>query len=485
ERRLRALAASGAGSRVQGYRVAVHPRTLSLLAGAGGSRLAALEEATRRRFFLVEVTGHVHGDHLEVLAEGRLDDLRPASALEDGAELEVKLVEVGLHDPGAGVAKVDGVDVVVADAAKLVGKKATVRIGRALDGQAFATLVATTTAPVPITFESEAEKPTRAPTRRKTTELDAPDAGTPGEEHEEVDAIDAAEPAVPPAAPGEGADEDEAGHDGEAVEDGAAVEGEERPKKRTRRGSRGGKRRKKKPVEGADAEGEAGVGSLEAPADETEHGHAPATAEPPASESESESEPETTVVAPAATPRARRTPRIHVPASDGAEPAEVALLAEAAEPAAVSADDAVEGLVESENGTPGETDGAPPKKRTRRGSRGGRGRRKKPAASGDGVGTDGDVTAETGGAPADAGEDDASGNGAAATPGSAPPAPRAASRTRAKSAASAPAATPPADDQPEDGAGTTPAVEAAQAPDGYVPMSEWLDDFERASRSDG
>ena len=76
ERKLRALAASGAGSRIQAYKVAVHPRALTLLAGAGGARLAALEEATRRRFYLVPATGHAHVDHFEVLAEGRRDDLR-------------------------------------------------------------------------------------------------------------------------------------------------------------------------------------------------------------------------------------------------------------------------------------------------------------------------------------------------------------------------------------------------------------------------
>ena len=75
ERKLRTLAAGGAGSRIQAYKVAVHPKTLSLLAGAGGARLAALEEATRRRFYLVAATGHAHVDHFEVLAEGRRDDL--------------------------------------------------------------------------------------------------------------------------------------------------------------------------------------------------------------------------------------------------------------------------------------------------------------------------------------------------------------------------------------------------------------------------
>ena len=88
ERKLRTLAAGGAGSRIQAYKVAVHPRTLALLVGAGGARLAALEEATRRRFYLVAAEGHTHVDHFEVLAEGRRDDLAPSATLEEGAEVE-------------------------------------------------------------------------------------------------------------------------------------------------------------------------------------------------------------------------------------------------------------------------------------------------------------------------------------------------------------------------------------------------------------
>ena len=180
ERRLRALAVAGTGSRVQAYRIAVHPRTLLLLAGPGGARLSALEDATRRKFYLVPAEGHAHADHFEVVAEGRRDDLAPTTPIADGAELEVKLVELALHDASAAVGKVDGVDVVVADAAKLVGKKASVTVGRVLEGQAFATLVAGEGAAAPITFESEAEKPTRAPARRKADDA-APDEATPDE----------------------------------------------------------------------------------------------------------------------------------------------------------------------------------------------------------------------------------------------------------------------------------------------------------------
>src|SRR4029079_7836759 len=82
ERRLRALAAPG--SRVQAYKVELHPRVLELVAVPGGARLAAIEEATKRRFFLVPAEGHAHHDHFDVLAEGKLVDLQPESAVSEG-----------------------------------------------------------------------------------------------------------------------------------------------------------------------------------------------------------------------------------------------------------------------------------------------------------------------------------------------------------------------------------------------------------------
>ena len=90
----------------------------------------------------------------------------------EGSTVEIKLGELGRYDATAGAGKLDGLDVLVADAAKLVGKKATVTIGRVLDGQAFATLVTDDAGAGPITFESEAEKPTRAPAKRRTTAAD-------------------------------------------------------------------------------------------------------------------------------------------------------------------------------------------------------------------------------------------------------------------------------------------------------------------------
>jgi ribonuclease E len=335
-------------------------------------------------------------DHVEELAEGRRDDLAPAAPVTEGAEVEVKLVEVDLHDASAAVGRADGFPIVVADAAKRVGKKATVSVGRVLEGQAFATLVGGEAPAAPITFESEAEKPTRAPSRRRAGETKAAplDEVTAAGEPEVI--LEAIEPADEPEAeapesPGDGADT-------------AA-------KKRTRRGSRGGKRRKKAP---------AGT----APGVESAEGEADLDAAPGAEHvTEGEPAPEPTTKAKAPTsprPPRRRTPRIHVPDAP----------AEEADPEAPAEEsDAV-----SRNGEPAEVASAPdeaasdadapPKKRTRRGSRGGRNRKRKTPAGTEGGEEAAVVTA-----------------------------------------------------QPEPSA-PVEASAPAEREDGYVPMSEWIDELE-------
>jgi ribonuclease G len=304
ERRLRALAK---GSRVQAFRVAVHPRVLTLLVGAGGARLEALEAAARRRFYLLPAAGngHVHLDHFDVVGQGKLEALRPEAPVEEGANVELKLVEVGLYDPASAVGKVGAdYEVVVGGAANLVGKKVTATVGRALDGVAYATLAdATGSGQSPITFEAEAEKPTRAPRGKKEAEeADAPDVAEPSEELAAADIVETAE--IEAAA--------------EPAEE-AAVNGQPK-KKRTRRGSRGGRGRKKAAAEGTEEPGAEGDG--------------------------------------------RATPRIHVP------PADLEAVAEAATEAVEETPGPEAGVAEAG------ADGAPKRKRPRRGSRGGRKRRK-------------------------------------------------------------------------------------------------------------
>jgi predicted RNA-binding protein with TRAM domain len=247
-----------------------------------------------------------------VLAEGKREDLTPTAPVAEGAKIELKLVEVGLHDADAGVGKLDGLEVCVANAAKQVGKKVDVQVERVLDDAAYATLVSrAAVVDEPITAESEAEKPTRraaaSATAAKTAELDDPELDEEGDEADEPEMDE-------PEADDLDADEPDA-------EAGTAVNGTieaAAPKKKTRRGSRGGRGRKKKTAAAPPAS-ENGAGE-------------PADVAPPA------------------------TARIHVPDPDLGEPDE-----SRDEPAG----DGTEPLR--------------PKKKTRRGTRGGRGRKKKTA----------------------------------------------------------------------------------------------------------
>ncbi|HEX6788122.1 MAG TPA: Rne/Rng family ribonuclease [Gaiellaceae bacterium] len=300
ERRLRSLVG---GSRSQAYRVELAEPIAAALIGPGARRLLELESLTKRKFFL-EGKAEMHLDHFVVLAEGKLADLAPAAPVADGADLQLELVEVDRHDATSAVGKVEGFDVCVAGASTLVGKRVKVHVERVLDGAAYATLMRQTKkAPEPLTAEAEAEKPTRKPPARKDAEASA---AAPVEA--DADAVEAVE------------DEPET----DATTAAPA-------KKKTRRGSRGGKNRKKATTKPAAAEG---------------------------------SEP---------TEQAEKKVTIHLPADDlGERPAAAE---EDAEP--VAEPEAVE--EPSENGDAP----APAKKKTRRGTRGGKNRRKRAAAAAD------------------------------------------------------------------------------------------------------
>jgi ribonuclease G len=331
ERRLRA---HPGGTRAQAFRVELADSIASALVGPGARRLLEFEALTKRRFFL-EGKPETHLDHFVVLSEGKLADLAPPAPVGEDAEVMLQLVEVDRYDGAAAVGKLDGLDVVVADAASQVGKRVKVRIERVLDGRAYAVAIRKTKAvPEPLTAEGEAEKPTRKPPARKGAAVtkeaepaveepviaEEPDAETANAAAEVLDEPGRASPASPATLAA----------DSEEVE-------APKPKKKTRRGSRGGRKRKKTPATAETAETEAGDASEEAP--EPARGvtiHVPGEelgrdgkAEP-VEEAPAEPEPEAT-----------------------AEPT----TAEAASPA------------------------APAKKKTRRGSRGGKNRKKKPATA--------------------------------------------------------------------------------------------------------
>jgi ribonuclease G len=312
ERRLRALAASA--PRTKAFKVELEAKVAATLIGPGASRLLAIEEDMKRRFLIVS-RDDVPVDHFEVLAKGTLESVLgdDSNAKLEGKTFELKLGEVGRHDVHAAVGKHDGLTVSVGHASKLVGKKAKVRVERMLDGVAYASLVAGKKEPeAPITAESAAEKPTRKP---------------PAKKHE------AKQDAKPEAKDEAAVAEPEQAEETEAVSEEAEAgpQAEQRPKKKTRRGSRGGRRRKKKPA------------TAEA------NGGRPA-AEQPAAESDGEA------------------PRIHLP--------DPSLGREEPEPVPESQAEAPSG-----NGAEADGEQPKPKKKTRRGSRGGRNRKRRPASA--------------------------------------------------------------------------------------------------------
>jgi ribonuclease G len=312
ERRLRALAA---GSRSQAFRVELADGIASALVGPGARRLVELEALTKKRFFL-EGKPETHLDHFVVLSEGKLADLAPPAPVSEEAEVMLQLVEVDRYDGAAAVGKVDGLDIVVADAAPLVGKRIKVRVERVLDGRAYAVaLRKTKPAPEPLTAEGEAEKPTRKPPARKGAAV--------------------AKEAEPAADEPVAVEEPEAEAEGEEEEALSTEDEGPKPKKKTRRGSRGGRKRKKTPqsAEATEADG----ASEEAP--EPSRG---VTIHVPGDELGRDGKPEPAEEAPAAT---------------DPDAAEEPTTAEAAEEA------------------------PKPKKKTRRGSRGGKNRKKKPATA--------------------------------------------------------------------------------------------------------
>jgi ribonuclease G len=227
ERRLRSLASA---SRHKAFKVAVNDHVASALIGPGASRLTEIEALAKRRFVLEPREGIPH-DFFEVLDQGTLEKLQGDLPVAEGAELQIKLVEVGKHDVNAAMGTRDDYTVCVGDAATMVGKSVKVRVERFLDGTAYATLVTKAKAgDEPITAEGQAEKPTRKPPARKTAAKADPATEAVVDEEEDEEPV-------------------------EAVAEETADEATEapKPKKKTRRGSRGGRGRKK-PAKPAEAE---------------------------------------------------------------------------------------------------------------------------------------------------------------------------------------------------------------------------------------
>jgi predicted RNA-binding protein with TRAM domain len=334
-----------------------------MLIGPGAEGLKEIERITKRTFLLEGEDG-TPLDHFTVLDKGTVEKLMPESPFKEGQQLDVKLGEVGLHDSDAGMGKLDGYEVCVGGAARLVGKKVKIRVERVMDGTVYASLVgaAAATGPAPITAEGLAEKPTRGATRKgiEPELAPAPDAVETEAEAVTEEAPSEAEPEEPRA-------ETEAETEGETE-----IDTEAPAKKKTRRGSRGGRRRRKPGTPSAVANGsEEGAAEAAAVEEPEQDAVAPRIHLPdPSLGAEGEDEASENGAQPARRrrSRSRRRPTAAGTATNGDA------AAEAEEPETASEPEAV-----------GETEAEAPKRRkTRRGSRGGRRRKKAPATAAEG-----------------------------------------------------------------------------------------------------
>src|SRR5207247_64726 len=212
----------------QAYRVEVAAKVASILIGPGAARLQELEKQTRRRFYL-KPKQDTHLDHFLVLAEGKREELAPTAPVAEGTKIDLQLVEVGLDDP-----ELDEEDE-EADESEADELEADEPGADELDAEAVATV------------DGEPSVAPRKKTRRgsrggrgrkKKTAASPAAAGNGTGEPEDVAPPAAARIHVPDPDLGEPDDSpDEPAGDGTEPP---------RPKKKTRRGTRGGRGRKKK-----------------------------------------------------------------------------------------------------------------------------------------------------------------------------------------------------------------------------------------------
>jgi ribonuclease G len=353
ERKLRSLVLE---SRHQAFKIELSSNVAGILIGPGASRLEELERETGRRFFF-ETKDDLPSDHFAVLDRGPVSRLEPKSLpVSKGQELELKLEEAHLHSEGDAIARLNGYVIAVAGAKSQVGKTVKVRIERATRTVAYAVLASAGAA---------VEAPVEA-----GSELDREDAGV---------------AMTPKRSRGSRGGRGRKPEESEAKSEEQAEAKPSRPPRT--RGSRGGQGRKPQVAEAAtDGQPEAKTEPSRPPRNRGQGGRPPqqtfeaTTDEAPV---EVDGRPETTGETPEKPKkktrrgsRGGRNRKKKTPVGEATNGA-AAMTDPPAEPVVVEA----EGAETPDAPTNGADPEAKPKKRTRRGSRGGRNRRKKPAVT--------------------------------------------------------------------------------------------------------
>ncbi|HEY3772408.1 MAG TPA: Rne/Rng family ribonuclease [Solirubrobacteraceae bacterium] len=138
ERRMRDLAKDVTADAIL---LQMNPRVSAEFTGNDARVLRAVEEETGK-WFHFEGSEGLPLDHLAVLLEGdREAVLDRALPFREGEEVYVEIVEPHMYTAGAGVAKIDGYIISIADATRYVGEKHLVRIEEVGRTEAVATLV--------------------------------------------------------------------------------------------------------------------------------------------------------------------------------------------------------------------------------------------------------------------------------------------------------------------------------------------------------
>jgi ribonuclease G len=138
ERRMRDLAKDVTADAIL---LQMNPRVSAEFTGNDARVLRAVEEETGK-WFHFEGSEGLPLEHFAVLLEGdREEVLDRALPFREGEEVYVEIVEPHMYNAGAGVAKIDGYIISIADATRRVGEKHLVRIEQVGRTEASATLV--------------------------------------------------------------------------------------------------------------------------------------------------------------------------------------------------------------------------------------------------------------------------------------------------------------------------------------------------------
>jgi ribonuclease G len=236
ERRLARLAKE---SKSESFLVELNSQVATLLVGPGGSRLEELEKETGKKLALKGRQRAPH-DHFVVLSEGKAEEVESqAFPVETGQELRLELEEAHLHAETDAIARLNGYVITVAGAAAHVGEKVAIRIEKVGKTSAHGVLVS-----------EDGDGAAAAQRPKKKTRR-----GTRGGRGRKKKTTTSSTSSAAEAASSEPAADEETA----APEEEKTKSTDEVPKrKKTRRGSRGGRGRKRKPVESASEAGQEG-----------------------------------------------------------------------------------------------------------------------------------------------------------------------------------------------------------------------------------